>query len=180
MIQIATVVCLAAFASAEAEVDAWYHPYYNWNMMNGNNMNVMGYMMDKDGKMYHMDSTGIKEGFRYGNYGKRSADAEPEADADADAYYGPYSSNWNMNNWMSYNMYNNMNNYMYSNMNYMNRPSYTEYRTFYHKRSADAEPEAFYGPYSYSSFGYNWPRNYNYMSYMNRPYHQFSSYRYHF
>ena len=65
-------------------------------------------------------------------------------------------------------------------MNYMNRPSYTEYRTFYHKRSADAEPEAFYGPYSYSSFGYNWPRNYNYMSYMNRPYHQFSSYRYHF
>merc|ERR1712066_291307 len=134
----------------------------NWNMY-GNNWNMMG------NNRFQWN--------RY-NYGKRSADAEPEADADAEAWYGPYS-NWNMNNnWMSYN-------YMNNNMNNMNRPSYTQYRTSYHKRSADAEPEAeaFYGPYSYSSFGYNWPMNYNmynYMSYMNRPYHQYSSYRYHF
>merc|ERR1712066_1091186 len=122
----------------------------------------------------------MQEGYRF-NYGKRSADAEPEAEADAepkaeaDAWYGPYS-HWNMNNnWMSYNnMYNNMNymnNNMYNNMNYMNRPSYSQY----HKRSADAEADAFYGPYSYSSFGYNWP-----MNYMNRPYYHYSSYRYHF
>merc|ERR1712006_59832 len=51
----------------------------------------------------------------------------------------------NYNNW---NMYNNNWN-MYSNM--YNRPSYTQYRTFYHKRSADAEAEpeadAWYQPY---------------------------------
>merc|ERR1712066_1022803 len=157
--------CLAALASAEAEADAWYSPYYNnwnnWNMY-GNNRN-------------YWNRPAMQEGYRY-NYGKRSADAEPKAEADAEAWYGPYS-NWNMNNnWMSYNnmnnnMYNNNymnnnmynNNYMNNNMNYMNRPSYTQYRTLYHKRSADAEPEAeaFYGPYSYSSFGYNWPMNYN-------------------
>merc|ERR1711974_484752 len=130
---------------------------------------------------FHWNRPGMEQGYRY-NYGKRSADAEPKADADAEAWYGP-NSNWNMNNnWMSYN---NMNNNMYNYMNYMNSPSYTQYRTFYHKRSADAEPEAeaFYGPYSYSSFGYNWPMNYNMYyntNYMNRPYHQYSSYRYHF
>ena len=57
----------------------------------------------------------MQEGYSY-NYGKRSAEAEPEAKADA--WYQPYgysnwgySSNWNGNNWMSYwnrpyNMYN--------------------------------------------------------------------------
>merc|ERR1711931_590709 len=85
------------------------------------------------------------------------------AEADADAWYQPYGySNWN-NNWMGYsnwNMYNNNWN-MYSNM--YNRPSYTQYRTFYHKRSADAEAEpeadAWYQPYGYSNWGYsgnNW------------------------
>merc|ERR1719228_435497 len=35
----------------------------------------------------------------------------------------------------------------------------------FHKREAEAEPEAeaFYGPYSYSNFGNNWPMNYNNM-----------------
>merc|ERR550519_951722 len=125
MIKIAIVVCLAALASAEAEADAWYSPYYNnWNMY-GNNRN-------------YWNRPGMQEGYRY-NYGKRSADTEPKAEADAEAWYGPYS-NWNMdNNWMSYN---NLNNNMYNNMNNMNRPSYSQDRTFYHKRSADAEPEA--------------------------------------
>merc|ERR1719219_2828247 len=120
MIKIAIVVCLAALASAEAEADAWYSPYYNnynnWNMY-GNNWNMYG------NNRNYWNRPGMQEGYRY-NYGKRSADAEPKADADA--WYGPYS-NWNMNN----NMYNNM----YNNMNYMNRPSYSQYRTFYHKRS---------------------------------------------
>merc|ERR1719397_1437932 len=185
MLKIAIVVCLAVLVSAEAEADAWYGPYSNWNMMNGNNWNMYGNNWNMYGNNWNRP--GMQEGYRF-NYGKRSADAEPEAEAEAEAWNGPYS-NWNMNNnWMSYGMYgnNNMYNNMYNNMNYMNRPSYTQYRTFYHKRSADAEPEAeaFYGPYSYSSFGHNWPMNYNmnynYMSYMNRPYNQFSSYRYHF
>merc|ERR1712045_90994 len=105
------------------------------------------------------------------------------AEADADAWYGPYgySNNWN-NNWMGYNNwpmnYNNWN--MYSNM--YNRPSFTQYRTFYHKRSADAEADAdaWYQPYGYSSWGYNgnnWYRN-NMMSYWNRPYNMYNNYRF--
>merc|ERR1711953_1170513 len=112
------------------------------------------------------------EGHRFQSYGKR--EAEPEADADA--WYQPYGySNWN-NNWMGYNnwnMYNNNNWNMYNNN--WNRPSYTQYRTFYHKRSADAEADAdaWYQPYGYSNWGYN-SNNWN------RPYSQFSSYRYHY
>merc|ERR1719495_2961616 len=98
------------------------------------------------------------------------------AEADADAWYQPYGySNWNMySNWpMNYNNWN-----MYSNS--WNRPSYTQYRTFYHKRSADAEADAdaWYQPYGYgySNWGYN---GHNTMSYWNRPYSQYSFYRYH-
>merc|ERR1711962_1902825 len=100
------------------------------------------------------------EGHRYQSFHKREAEAEPkakaepEAEAKADAkpyvYFGNY---WPMN-------YNNM---------YM--PMYSQYRGFYHKRSADAD--AWYGPYGYS-MGYNWNM------YMNRPYYQHSAYRYHF
>merc|ERR1712088_423764 len=118
------------------------------------------------------------EGHRFQSYGKREAeadaeakpeadaDAEPKADAEAEAYH-PYG-NWGYNFPMNYNMY----------YNNWNRPSYTQYRTFYHKRSADAEADAdaWYQPYGYSSS--NW--GYNMMSYWNRPYSQFSSYRYHF
>merc|ERR1711953_1118335 len=119
------------------------------------------------------------EGHRFQSYGKR--EAEPEADADA--WYQPYGySNWN-NNWMGYNnwnMYNNNNWNMYNNN--WNRPSYTQYRTFYHKRSADAEADAdaWYQPYGYSNsnWGYNRMNGYNMMGYWNRPYSQFSSYRY--
>merc|ERR1712061_445500 len=89
------------------------------------------------------------EGHRFQSYGKREADAvaepeadadavaepeadavaEPEADADAVAEpeadaeaYHPYS-NWGYNWPMNYNMYSNN----------WNRPSYTQYRTFYHR-----------------------------------------------
>merc|ERR1711931_479619 len=118
------------------------------------------------------------EGHRFQSYGKREAEAEAKPEADADAWYQPYGySNWN-NNWMGYNNwpmnYNNWN--MYSNM--YNRPSFTQYRTFYHKRSADAEADAdaWYQPYGYSHS--NW--GYNRMSYWNRPYSQFYGYRYHY
>merc|ERR1719397_129334 len=117
-------VCLAALASAEAEADAWYGPYSNWNMygnnwnMNGNNWNMM------NGNNWNMywNRPGMQEGYRF-NYGKRSADAEPEAEPDAEAFYGPYSYssfgyNWPMNNNMNYNM------------NYMTRPyhQFSNYR----------------------------------------------------
>merc|ERR1719433_2699507 len=105
-------------------------------------------MYGNNWNMNYWNRPGMQEGYRF-NYGKRSAEAEP------DAWYGPYGySNWgnNMmygNNW---NMYN------------WNRPAYTQYRTFYHKRSADAEPkaDAWYGPYGYSNWGNNmyynnWP-----------------------
>merc|ERR1712042_283549 len=79
-------------------------------------------------------------------------------------------NNWNMYNNNNWNMYNNN----------WNRPSYTQYRTFYHKRSADAEADAdaWYQPYGYSNWGYNGNRmnGYNMMGYWNRPYSQFSSY----
>merc|ERR1712212_217841 len=175
MIKIAIVVCLAAIAAAEADADAWYQPYNSWNNMYGYNWPMMsGYR-----QMNYMNG---HEGHRFQSYGKREADAvaEPEADADAVAEpeadaeaYHPYS-NWGYNWPMNYNMYSNN----------WNRPSYTQYRTFYHKRSADAEADAdaWYQPYGYSSsnWGYNRMHGYNMMSYWNRPYSQFSSYRYHF
>merc|ERR1719510_1617815 len=162
MIKIAIVVCLAALAAAEADADAWYQPYgYSNGMGYGNNWPMMsGYR-----QMNYMNG---HEGHRYQSYGKRSAEAEPEADAEA--FYGNYGySNWgnNMmygNNWP-------MNNNMY----YWNRPSYTQYRTFYHKRSAEAEADAWYRPYGNSYWGNNmmngnnWPMNYNmYNMYYNR------------
>merc|ERR1719463_271367 len=152
MIKIAIVACLAALAAAEADADAWYGPYgySNWgnNMMYGNNWN-----------MNYWNRPGMQEGYRF-HYGKRSAEAEPEAEADA--WYGPYGySNWG-NNMMYYG--NNWNMYNW------NRPSYTQYRTFYHKRSADAEPkaDAWYGPYGYSNWGNNWMYGNN-MYYNNWP-----------
>merc|ERR1712179_369815 len=131
MIKIAIVVCLAALAAAEADADAWYqlYGYSNWNnnwMGYGNNWPMMsGYR-----QMNYMNGY---EGHRFQSYGKREAEAdaeakpeaEPKADAEAEAYH-PYG-NWGYNFPMNYNMY----------YNNWNRPSYTQYRTFYHKRSAD-------------------------------------------
>merc|ERR1719347_2094634 len=108
MIKIAIVVCLAALAAAEADADAWYGPYgysNNWNMYNNwNNNNWMGYnnnwpMMSGYRQMNYMNG---HEGHRFQSYGKREAEAEPEADADA--WYQPYgycNSNWGYNR-MSY------------------------------------------------------------------------------
>merc|ERR1719159_2301066 len=146
MIKIAIVACLAALAAAEAGADAWYGPYgySNWgnNMMYGNNWPMQsGYR-----QMNYMNG---HEGHRYQSYGKRSAEAEPEADAEA--FYGNYGYNMGynwpmMNNWYG---------------NNWNRPGMQEgYRFHYGKRSADAEADAdsYYGNYGYSN-GYNWGNN---------------------
>merc|ERR1719439_421584 len=160
MIKIAIVACLAALAAAEADADAWYGPYgySNWgnNMMWGNNWPMQsGYR-----QMNYMNG---HEGHRYQSYGKRSAEAEPEADAEA--FYGNYGyNNWGNNMMYGYNNWGN--NMMYGNN--WNRPGMQEgYRFHYGKRSADAE--AFYGPYMYSNMGYNWNMN----NWMNRPYYYY-------
>merc|ERR1712147_564669 len=115
------------------------------------------------------------EGHRFQSYGKRSADAEPTAEADADAWYHPYSNfgyNWNMNNNMNF-----QNNWPmmsgYRQMNYMNGHEGHRFQS-YGKRSADAEADAWYHPYS--NWGSNWNmynnnNMYNNMNYMNRPYY---------
>merc|ERR1719187_571000 len=176
MIKFTIVVALAVLASAEPEADAWYGPYgySNWGnnmMMYGNNWNMMN------------NRPGMQEGYRF-NYGKRSAEAE--AEPEADAWYGPYRNNWGNNwpmmsgnNWpmMSYNNWN---------MNMMNRPGMQEgYRFNYSKRSAEAEADAWYGPYMNSNnWGYNgnnwWNgnnmnmmNNMNYMNNWNRPYNMY-------
>merc|ERR1712045_844486 len=84
MIKIAIVVCLAALAAAEADADAWYGPYGYSNSWNNN---WMGYgnnwpMMSGYRQMNYMNG---HEGHRFQSYGKREAEAEPEADADAEA-----------------------------------------------------------------------------------------------
>merc|ERR1719420_2255507 len=82
------------------------------------------------------------------------------AEADADAWSRPYGySNWGYSNW-GYN--GNWNN----NWGYWNRPGMQEgYRYSYGKRSAEAEPkadaDAWYQPYGYSNWGYNYPMHYN-------------------
>merc|ERR1712088_605084 len=104
------------------------------------------------------------------------------AEAEADAWYGPYGYT---NNWGHNMMYgNNMNNMFwnmpgysqgYRQMNYMNGHEGHRYQSF-DKREAEAEPEAFYGPYSYSNFGNNWPMNYNNM--YNNMWNQQNMYQY--
>ena len=79
-----------AFAEPEAKADAdanyWYGNWgYNWP---SNSQYRWG---------YPSYGWGFPSGFR--NFGKRSADAEPEAKADADANY--WYGNWGYN-WPSY------------------------------------------------------------------------------
>merc|ERR1711953_192711 len=121
----------------------------------------MNYMNNMNMNRYMWNRPGMQQGY---NYGKRSADAEP------DAYYRPYSygysqgynwpmnsgynwnmnnmnNNWNMNNmnnnWnmnmnSGYNMNNNWNRYNMNNMNNQWNRNSNSYS--YGKRSADAEP----------------------------------------
>ena len=105
------------------------------------------------------------------------------AEAEADAWYGPYgySDNWGYNmmngNYMN-NMFWNRPGYSqgYRQMNDMNGHEGHRFQSF-HKREAEAEPEAdaWYQPYGYSSY-----YNMNMMNYWNRPYNMMYNYRYHF
>merc|ERR1739838_291790 len=86
--------------------------------------------------------------YSYGGYyyGKRSADAEPEAEADADAYYGYYG----YARPYAYGAYGAGYGYRYG--------AYPYASAYYGKRSADAEPKAEADPaLLYSAYGYGLP-----------------------
>merc|ERR1719378_1110420 len=91
MLKIALVVCFAAYAAAEAEAKAdadaglYYGGYgYGYGLgYAGLGYSGLGYA----GYGYGYPAYGYST---LGYYGKRSADAEPEAEADAGLYYGGY------------------------------------------------------------------------------------------
>merc|ERR1712156_887007 len=69
-------------AEAKADPEAWYYGYYGHG--------YGGYYGLGYGRYYGGYYGYPYAGYGYRHFGKRSADAEPEADAAADAYYGYY------------------------------------------------------------------------------------------
>merc|ERR1712184_80398 len=122
------VLALAAVAFAEPEADANADPAVLYG--------AYGYGLPYASVYGGYRTYGAYPGYSYGYYGKRSADAEPEADAEANpaplygAYgYGlPYSG-----------VYRSYGAYPYG---YRTYGSYPYSYGYYGKRSADAEPEA--------------------------------------
>merc|ERR1712137_870177 len=122
------VLALAAVAFAEPEADANADPAVLYG--------AYGYGLPYASVYGGYRTYGAYPGYSYGYYGKRSADAEPEAAADAEAdpalLYGaygyglPYSS-----------VYRSYGAYPYGYRTYGAYPY-----AYYGKRSADAEPEA--------------------------------------
>merc|ERR1712110_361791 len=120
------VLALAAVAFAEPEADANADPAVLYG--------AYGYGLPYASVYGGYRTYGAYPGYPFGYYGKRSADAEPEADAEADpallygAYgYGlPYSG-----------VYRSYGAYPYGYRTYGAYPY-----GYYGKRSADAEPEA--------------------------------------
>ena len=139
----AVAITLVAAVSAEADADAYYAPYfapyaygaYTFGGKSAPCVNAANVPVPCAGAPY------AYHGYPYAAhyYGKRSADAEPEADADA--YYGYYG----------YGAYRPYGYYGYRAYGY----GYP-YR-YYGKRSADAEADAdpalFYNTYGYGAFG---------------------------
>merc|ERR1712179_745150 len=137
------VLALAAVAFAEPEADANADPAVLYG--------AYGYGLPYASVYGGYRTYGAYPGYSYGYYGKRSADAEPEAAADAEAdpallygaygYGHPYSS-----------VYRSYGAYPYGYRTYGAYPY-----AYYGKRSADAEPEAdaeadpalLYGAYVY-------------------------------
>merc|ERR1711878_62135 len=89
LVALAFAAVVVAEPEADAAADAWYgyygHPgYYGY----GRGYYGLGYA-----SRYYGYGGYYGHPYRYGGYryfGKRSADAEPEADASADAWYGYY------------------------------------------------------------------------------------------
>merc|ERR1712123_371851 len=92
MIKIALLVCSAALAAAEADADALYGAYgyggYLGHRTYSHGLGAIGYSgLGHTGYSTLGYSRGYG-GYGRGYFGKRSADAEPEAEADA--LYGAY------------------------------------------------------------------------------------------
>merc|ERR1712184_143703 len=122
------VLALAAVAFAEPEADANADPAVLYG--------AYGYGLPYASVYGGYRTYGAYPGYSYGYYGKRSADAEPEADAEADPalLYGAYGYG------LPYSSYP----YAYGAYPYGYRTygSYPYSYGYYGKRSADAEPEA--------------------------------------
>merc|ERR1712227_1034782 len=130
---LAVAITLVAAVSADADADAYYAPYFGLGAYaygkSAPCVNAANVPVPCAGGYSAYGYYGYPYAAHY--YGKRSADAEPEADADA--YYGYYG----------YGAY---------------RPyGYGYPYRYYGKRSADAEADAdpalFYNTYGYGAFG---------------------------
>merc|ERR1712137_596698 len=122
------VLALAAVAFAEPEADANADPAVLYG--------AYGYGLPYASVYGGYRTYGAYPGYSYGYYGKRSADAEPEAAADAEAdpalLYGAYGYGLPYSG-----VYRSYGAYPYGYRTYGAYPY-----GYYGKRSADAEPEA--------------------------------------
>jgi len=205
MMKFIAVACIAAvaFAEPEAEADAaLLYGAYGYNSLPayaGYGYSNLGYSNLGYSKLgYSAYGRYPYTGYGYSNlgysavtgYGKRSADAEPEAEADAALLYGAYGYN-SLPAYAGYG-YSNLG---YSNLGYStyNRYPYTGYGysnlrysgvTGYGKRSADAEPEAeanaalLYGAYGYNSYPAYTGYGYSNLGYSNLGYSAYGRYPY--
>ena len=147
----------SADAEPEAEADAYYGAYGYGLGYAGLGYAGLGY------GAYGRGYAGYAAPYAYGAYyGKRSADAEPEADA----YYGAYGYGGLAYAGLGYAGYG----YGAHGLGYAGYAAPYAYGAYYGKRSADAEPkaDAYYGAYGYAGLsyaGYGYPRAYGYGAY---------------
>merc|ERR1719339_197326 len=129
------VLALAAVAFAEPEAE-------------GKAYGIYGYGVPYAGAYGAYGAYSAYRPYSYGGYyyGKRSAEAEPEAEANADAYYGYYG----YARPYAYGAYGAGYGYRYG--------AYPYASAYYGKRSADAEPKAEADPaLLYNAYGYGLP-----------------------
>merc|ERR1711892_753423 len=155
MLKTITLACLAAvaFAEPEAEAKAAADPY----LLDGG----YGYAGHHLGYAGYAGYGGYP--YRYGHlgyYGKREADAEPEAKAAADPYllYGGYG-------------------YAGHHLGYAGYAGYPYSYGYYGKREADAEPEAKADPYLlYGGYGHGYAGHLGYAGHYGYPYAGYAYY----
>merc|ERR1712215_365781 len=164
------VAALVAAVHAEADADAdAYYSTLGYHGLGYTNYGLRSYAAPY---AFGVRSYGYAGPYTYGAYrhfGKRSADAEPEAEADADAYYNTLGyhglgyANYGYNGFRSYVAPAYTRSFGYASPYAYN---YGAYRHF-GKRSADAEADAdaYYSTLGYHGLGYS---NYGFNGY--RPY----------
>merc|ERR1711953_1163654 len=177
------VAALVAAVHAEAEADADADAYYStlgYHGLGYSNYGFNGFRSYAAPAVGYTRSYGYAGPYTYGAYrhfGKRSADAEPEAEADADAYYSTLGynglgyANYGFNGYRSYVAPALTRSFGYAS-------NYGAYRHF-GKRSADAEADAdaYYSTLGYHGLGYS---NYGFNGYRSyvAPAYNYGSYSY--